>query len=156
MKKLLLISIILLYGLDACKTPEKTVTMVKALKPIYIDYCAIEDSIIATGYWQKYYHEQVRPKTKIIMSPISYHLPRRDSLINEWKKQGYRVVQMGMRRDAYVTDSCKIVGGKVQDIANQKFDKLFRDSIVQSSGKTMNDSVFKLTLRQRKINIRCK
>ncbi len=151
MTKLLLINIFFLIVIFSCKTTK--ITHQKQAKSIgFIDYCAIEDSIIATNYYQSYYHTELRPKTKILMDNRS--IP--DSIVTFWKDKGYRVVTMQMQAKPYVIDSGKYISSALYSKIDEIFKQRFKDSLFMASGKQFSIQELNILITKRKKGIDCK
>lgn len=152
MKKLLLSSFVIVWVAIACKTTHRTRQTSGQKQTIaYIDYCAIKDSMIATQHYQNYYHNELRPKTKIIFNP----LPIQDSVIKAWKSQGFRVITMQAQPKPFLIDSMKYISGALNGKVNEIFEQRFKDSIQFAVGGLPSQHEINVLITQRKRGIRC-
>lgn len=163
MKNYLFINVLFLCIVFGCKTTKNTIKGSKngdinnKTTLVAIDYCTILDSIRKTNYFQNTYHNDVRPKTKIIMENrgITIIEKANDSIAKYWKAQGYRVVRMNLQPNPYRYDSSGYVSEKSSVLADNIFQDRFKDSLKSVLGTIPPKDELTKLIHKRKEKIRC-
>ncbi len=128
MKNCWYISIILLLLLGAtCKKNVNTHSVINK-KIFFIDYCAIVDSL---KFLPEFDYNLVKDKTKILVHPLTSMIDT--ATINNYKRQGYRVVLMQPQPNLREQDSARYSTGYMY-LAEKIMIKRIADSINRKTG----------------------
>lgn len=149
MKNCWYISVILLLLSASCKK-SKYISEKRVREKSYIDYCAIVDSL---KMLPQYDYNLVKDRTKILVNPVSSFIDT--ALINNYKRQGYRVVLMQPIPNLRETDSANYVTMYVYEVERIMIQRI-TDSITHTTGIKPNTSVVWTIYNQKLVNRKCK
>ena len=153
MKKYLSVISILIPFL-ACKSHQSLQESKAVYLPTPIDYCKILDSVSALPEFD---YSLVKANTKIKFVPFRA-LAEGDTMVNEWRKQGYRVSIITRSQlssmSLYEIDSIQYVA-RIPHETRTVFAQKFSDSIFLATGKRAEQHILDSLLHRRLANERC-